>query len=632
MHVVTLADLETHRLPLRAEEAVAVVLGLGDRLGWATSPPEVARITLTRAGSIDVTPFEPQAAEPRAYAQLLDQLLPEGVLGDEFKVPGALRLVVARGLGQIDLPPFPDATALAATLRRFVSRPIPQLVAAVVSRTAPAGGPRGVAPLLAGGPPRVRAIERRTTGPRVDVLRQLLREADMQRYALIEAAKQTPAQPWTPTPRPSSRPVGRDTSPATSDAVSDLPLRSVPRRERASADERPLRHSDESVATGSGSRVALPLRAGAVVLALAASFGGSYTIVRELHERAERRAREEVGASAGVGTAATAEAGPKSDPESLAGGGPAPAGVASVGHWQPSSDSRSGVDDASEPEPAPAAAAGRRAAVSRLAAAHPLPLDEVRTYSPSFTPDGDSVYFHAESGAGSRLMRADIDPHGRVTALATVLDDGSRNFHVRVAPDGTRIAFDSDREGERAVFVANPDGTGVRRVSQPGYAAVPAWAPDGTRLAFLRAEPAKARVWNLWTRDLTSGAEARLTEHAGGQAWPGAWLPGERLVYTHEDRLHILDTRTGQRVSFGSPRRGRLVRTAAVSPDARRVAFQVHRDGMWVLDLEDGSMRRVLDDPTAEEFAWAPSGTHVAYHSRRAGQWRLWMAPLEQNR
>lgn len=41
--------------------------------------------------------------------------------------------------------------------------------------------------------------------------------------------------------------------------------------------------------------------------------------------------------------------------------------------------------------------------------------------------------------------------------------------------------------------------------------------------------------------------------------------------------------------------------------------------------LESGSMQRVLDDPTAEEFTWAPDGRRVAFHSRRAGGWGLWM-------
>ena len=246
-------------------------------------------------------------------------------------------------------------------------------------------------------------------------------------------------------------------------------------------------------------------------------------------------------------------------------------------------------------------------------------------FSPSYAPNGTAVFFHADTVRGSALKRAEPG-EGGVLHVVTILDDGSKNYHVQVSPDSRLVAFDSDRDGLRGVYVARADGAEVRRVSGQGYAAVPTWSPDGSRLAFLRAEAGRAKVWNLWTLDLTSGRMTRLTNYRYGQVWSAAWFPGgERIAYSHEDRLIIRDLASGRSTSYASPRKARLVRTPAVSPDGRRIMFQVYRDGAWLLDLGDGSMRRVLDDPSAEEFTWAPDGRRVAFHSRRSGGWSLWM-------
>lgn len=254
---------------------------------------------------------------------------------------------------------------------------------------------------------------------------------------------------------------------------------------------------------------------------------------------------------------------------------------------------------------------------------------QAAAFSPTFARAGTAVYFHQQRDGASTLHRADTDARGAVVKVTSVVSDRARNFHARPSPDGSQIAFDSDRQGIRAVFVANADGSGVRRISGSGFAAVPTWSPDGNQLAFVRAEPGAPRVWNLWIADATGTNLRRLTDHRVGQAWGGSWFPdGRAIAYSVETRLVILDLVTGARRTLYSPRRGRLLRTPAVSPDGRRIIFQVYGDGTWMLDVESGAMRRVLADPTAEEFTWSPDGERVAFHSYRTGQWSVWiMAP-----
>ena len=236
------------------------------------------------------------------------------------------------------------------------------------------------------------------------------------------------------------------------------------------------------------------------------------------------------------------------------------------------------------------------------------------------------MFYHADGGDSSAIMRADTDATGAVLRVTSIVNDDAKNFHARPSPDGSRIAFDSDREGERAVYVADADGRNVKRVSGSGFAAVPSWSPDGRTLAFVRAEPRRPKVWNIWLRDMDSGETRRLTSHSVGTPWGAAWFPdGRRIAYSHEERLVIRSLDSREEQVFSTPRKGHLVRTPAVSPDGRNVMFQVHRDGAWLLDVGEGAMRKILADPTAEEFTWSPDGRRVAYHSRKAGGWGVWM-------
>ena len=53
------------------------------------------------------------------------------------------------------------------------------------------------------------------------------------------------------------------------------------------------------------------------------------------------------------------------------------------------------------------------------------------------------------------------------------------------SPDGTKIAFTSNRDGNTEIYVMNADGTDQTRITnRPGGDSQPNWSPDGTRIAW----------------------------------------------------------------------------------------------------------------------------------------------------
>jgi hypothetical protein len=243
----------------------------------------------------------------------------------------------------------------------------------------------------------------------------------------------------------------------------------------------------------------------------------------------------------------------------------------------------------------------------------------------TFASSGSAV-FHLTRSTTSK--RAEANDRSAVLRVISIVDDRFHNFHARPSPDGRQVAFDSDRDGLRGVYVADRNGEHVRRVSGEGFAAIPTWSPDGRTLAFVRAEPHRSQVWNLWTINLGTGQGSRLTSYSDGQSWGGSWFPdGQRIAYSHEGRMVVLNLDNGSTRSYPAPRAAAVIGLPAVSPDGKRALFQVTGDGTWLLDFQTGVMKRILSDPSAEAYSWSPDGRRVAYHSRATDTWGVWIMP-----
>lgn len=68
-----------------------------------------------------------------------------------------------------------------------------------------------------------------------------------------------------------------------------------------------------------------------------------------------------------------------------------------------------------------------------------------------------------------------------------LLSDDSNSEHPAWSPDGTKIAYQSNRSGHYEIYTANPDGTGVTQLTKGGGDNIePSWSPDGKWIVFQR--------------------------------------------------------------------------------------------------------------------------------------------------
>src|SRR5215471_2956971 len=119
---VSLAELIDNDVPLRPDEAVAILrevcrqYSAGDLHGIPN--PTVIRLTPDGGVAVEGPVSRDQDAVVAAAALLCD-LLPGFDTPAGFKVPGGLRLVLARAMRTLDLPPFADVNEFCSALVRF---------------------------------------------------------------------------------------------------------------------------------------------------------------------------------------------------------------------------------------------------------------------------------------------------------------------------------------------------------------------------------------------------------------------------------------------------------------------------------------------------------------------------------
>jgi len=247
------------------------------------------------------------------------------------------------------------------------------------------------------------------------------------------------------------------------------------------------------------------------------------------------------------------------------------------------------------------------------------------------SPDGRSIAFD---------LLGDIYVMGIGGGTPRKLTSGLAFDHQpRFSPDGTQIAFTSDRGGGDNIWVMNNDGSGARAVTKETFQLLnaPAWSPDGRFIAARKhfTTQRSAGTGEIWLYHASGeGGGQVLVERPNPQhqkelgepvfSPDGRYIyytrnttPGPIFEYAQNSNQEIFaveryEIATGERSEVaGGP--GGAVRPTP-SPDGNRLAF-VRREGgqsrLFIKDLRSGREQRIYDDLDLDlQETWAIHGVY----------------------
>jgi Tol biopolymer transport system component/putative hemolysin len=249
-----------------------------------------------------------------------------------------------------------------------------------------------------------------------------------------------------------------------------------------------------------------------------------------------------------------------------------------------------------------------------------LTESEADNFAGPWSPDGSRVLYTCSGLTTTDLCVVNADGSGILNLTDT--PDTDEGFPAW-SPDGKQIAFTTRRDGNNEIYLMPAPAVGktppaaastwVRLTDNPADDFAPAWSPDGSQIAFVSDRDQKQGIYDVYIMKADGSSVRRLTSDTAIDYSP-AWSPdGKRIAFrSHHDGpadIYVISVDgSGMQNLTNDPSDDWA---PSWSPDGTLIAFQTNRDGDWdIYSMRaDGSQQSNLtNDPVADDQLpfWRP--------------------------
>jgi uncharacterized protein YjdB len=215
---------------------------------------------------------------------------------------------------------------------------------------------------------------------------------------------------------------------------------------------------------------------------------------------------------------------------------------------------------------------------SNLAQLTKLTPDTTSASDPAFSPDGSRMAFVSQRDGNAEIYVMNADG----TASTRITNDPQADGRPSFLPDGQAVVFHSARTaGKQQIWVVNADGTGLTQLTRDSVNSSPTVSPDGQTIAYVSARNKDGDIW-LMARDGSN--QRQFTRSPQQRESEPRFLRDGTLAYLVERRENNRTVQQVMRADIGTGATTAITGTDlaitsfAVSPAGDLVALVVNAE------------------------------------------------------
>ncbi len=267
-----------------------------------------------------------------------------------------------------------------------------------------------------------------------------------------------------------------------------------------------------------------------------------------------------------------------------------------------------------------------------------------RGSTPSWSPVGTRIVY----SFGLGRFRGDVSDIYIVDANGANRVNLTKGRHKnngvpRWSPDGTKIAFVSNRDDNSEIYVMNADGKNPKNLTlHLDDDTCPTWSPDGRRIAFesMRVAEGVLNHWDIFVMDADGANRTNLTQNPRAANRTPSWSPdGSKIAFAAVRDVNRVDLWNSDLDIFVMNADGthpvRLTEDARFnwlpswSPDGKRIAFvrAAHDDitdcDIYVMNADGTDFVNLTQTPGLGEWhpSWKPTPFSVSSRGKLPVMW-----------